>query len=543
MNSIFFENEVYFQDIVFKKQEEVLPPSKSRFGKTYDFYHDCILRYIKTNSIALSQITENTYPENWTYEKIHRCVNYQVDKWTCHDLQPGEFLAIVGAPDIHFILALMTAFRFGLKIVYLPTNSPFLGQGQIFKFLKEIKPKFIASENSCFLLEGIKLLTINEKGFDDENYEPHSFSYSAKSELQIALSLISQEALALISLDAQTVYLHALREALFTLNLVQHPYWAAPLACPIRTEPCSTLISLLSGATKLYVSDEGIKSNPELLQDERIHLIGFSKELKQLWSQTNGLPTRYLKHCYKNPLEIESQAWKTFISLNKLEKIPQFNLIMDNASGGGILFSNPTVDLYNVFLQPSLGSSWYLSHINKSGQESLTGFGIFEIEQLNSSNLTVSQIETHLMLTGLVEPSRFGVTFPIEQIQESIAELSFVEDCMLHHFSKAGSVFSRYFVLLVFVNPLNSKVEEEIWTEEIKNHLTSSLGSGYLPDKIEYFSLVPRKNILGVDRNWCAHQYNSGLLLEKKNLLQYKIMSALKKMIREFSMAYPEQNE
>lgn len=540
INESYLGDEVFWKDAVFSQQNELLPPSKSHFGKTYNFYHDCILRHIKTNAIAFSVVT-GRYPENWTYEKLHTCVNYHVDKWASHHLQPGDLIAIIGEPNIRFILALLTAFRFGLKIIYLPTNSPFLGKGQIIKFLTEIKPSFIVTEDPSFNREGVKSLTINENGSDDENHEPCSFDYPAASELQITFSLQQQEALTLTSLEAHWSYLNALRDALFTFNLNQHPYWAAPLTCPLSTEPCSTLISLLSGATKVYVSDDAIQNNPRLIEDERVNIIALSNDLQQLWTQKPGMPTRYLKYYYKSPLDTQSQAWKTFIQLNKLEKVPQFDIVMDNTLGGAILFSRPSMDPNNVFLKPTLGTSWYLSHINRSGQESLTGYGIFEIaEQTADFNFSAMKVENHLMLTSVLEPSRFGVIFPIEDIEKSISLLPFVEDCMLHPIRKVGSPFSYYFILLIFVDPLKEEFEAEKWTEEIHRQISSNLGRGYLPDKIEYFSLVPRKNILGLDKNWCANQYNSGLLFQKKKSTEYQLLSVLKKLIQEFTIANQE---
>lgn len=544
MNGSYLGDEDFWKEAVFARQEQLLPPSQSHFGKTYNFYHDCILRHVRTNNIAFSVVQEDKYPEPWTYGKIHTCVNYNVDKWANDHLQPGDLIAIVGQPDIHFILALLTALRFGLKVCYLPTNSPFLGKGQLNHFLTEIKPKFIATEDLSFVADGMHLLKINENGFDDENHEPHSFSYQAASELQIALSLGQQEELTLVPLNSQTTYLHSLRDALFTLNLNQHPYFASPLACPIRTEPCSTFMTLLCGATRVYVSDVAIKKNPRLLEDERVNIMGISNDLQQLFSQGLGCPIRYLKYCYKNPLDTHLQTWKPFLQLNKLEKVPNFDLLVDNSCGGAILFSRPSLEPYNVLLKPALGTAWYLSQLNGSGQESLTGFGSFEIEeQPGSGNYMATKIENQLMLTGAINPSRLGVTFPIDQLEESVSALSFVEDCMLHHLPKAGSMFSRYFVLLVFVNPLKepSTSDNEKWTQEIISKITSTLGCGYLPEKIEYFSLMPKKNILGVDRNWCAGQYSSGLLFQKQEIPQYKILGSLKKLIKEFTIANQEK--
>ena len=363
----------FWKDFVFIRQEQLLPLAKSMYGRSFNFYHDCILRYIKTNNVAFTEIDKNGDAENWTYGKIHQCVNYHVDKWSYYALQPGQLIALIGPPNIQFLIALLTSFRFGLRICYLPTNSPYLGKGQIFKFLTEIKPQFIASEESSFQIEGIPQLTVNENGSDEEEHLPQTYVYPEGVEIQIALSLQQENELELVTLDAQKTYIHALRDALFTYNLLQHPYWAAPLACPVRTEPCGTIMSLLCGATKVYVSDENLKKNPHLIEDARINLLALSRPLQTLWNQDSGIPLRYLKCIYKNPLDTPLQSWKPFIQLHKLEKVPSFDIISDNSLGGAALFSRPALDSFNVFLRPTLGNSWHLSHYNGSGQKSLSG--------------------------------------------------------------------------------------------------------------------------------------------------------------------------
>ncbi len=539
MEQSYLDPDLFWKHIF--EQENILPTSQSIVGKSYNFYHDCIIRHVKSNSIAFSLFKEKDQAENWTYEKLHHCVNFHVEKWGYYSPQPGQLMAIVATPGVHFLIGLLTAFRFGLKICYLPTNSPFLGKSLIKKYLAEINPQFVVAEEASFALEGIPLLTVNEQGIDEENHAPHSFAYEATVDMQISLSLQRQEAQTLVPLDAHSTYLHALRDALFTLSLIQHPYWATPLSCPIRTEPCSTLMSLLCGITRVYVPDEAIRKDPLILQDERISLIGISHELQKLWTHVPAMPTRYLKCYYKNPMDVSHQASKTFIQSNKLEKTPCFHLLMDNAVGGISLFSKPTLEIFNFLLKPALGTSWSLSDINGLDENTLTGFGIFNTllpqseNNQKKGNFTFTQAEKNLMMTGTIESCRDGVTFPIVELEEIVDGLPFVEVCMVHPIKKAGSVFNNHFVLLVFVNPKNPDISEEDkrnWSTEISQQITDRLGTGFLPDQIDYFSLLPKMHIFGIDRAWCANQYNSGLLLRKKDLSHYRILSVLKKLVQ-----------
>lgn len=526
----YLDPESFWKDVLFPRQEQLLPPTRSVYGEAYNFYHDCIIRHVKSKNVALSFVQENGTVEDWTYAKLHECVNFHVDKWSYYSPEAGQLIAIVGEAGPSFVISLLTALRLGLKICYFPTHSSFLGKQEIRKFLSEIKPQFIVAEENFFAIEGLAQLPVNENGLDEEEYAPLSFAYPANKDVQIALSLQSQEALAFVSLSAHASYLNALRDALFTLDLPQHPYWVAPLACPICTEPCSTLMTLLCGTTRVHVSDEIIRQNPQILREARVNVIGISTALQELWSRSLGsVPTRYLKCGYRSPLNINYQSWRTFLQLNKLEKVPIFNVWMDNAMGGISLFSRPSFEPFNLFLKPTLGRSWSLTPLDGNGKEALAGFGLFKIDS-KVSNFTVTQIEHTLMMTGFVHPCREGATFPLIVLEKLVNSLPFVEVSMMHHIPKSGTMFSRHFVLLVFVRLDIELAEKDNWSAEISKTIIDELGRGFLPDQIEYFPLLPKLDLHGIDRGWCANQYDSGLLVRKREITLFQVLNRLKKL-------------
>lgn len=532
-----------FLERIFAFQESIFPPSKSEFGKHYDFYHDCVFRHVTSRSIAFSIINKRNQTEEWSYEDLHRCVNYHVSKWSSASPLPGQTIAIVMQPGIHFFIALLTAFRFGLKICYLPHTTAFLGDNKIIKLLSDIKPNFITTEERIFAIDGIPLLAVDETGQDNENHKPYSFAYEAKTELLLTLALYRQDESSLVPVDAQYFYLHALRDAICTLNLKQYSFWAAPLSCPIATEPCSTILSLLSGATRVYVPNEAIQADPQILEGQRINLLGISQGLQKLWSKAASIPTRYLKCCYKSFLNNNQQEWHAFAQLHELTKIPLFHIHMDNSIGGISLFTKPAIDNFNYFLKPTLGTAWQLENLNGSGEKSLTGYGIFNAQMpcvennLNKGNFILAQIEKNYVISGNIEPCRNGITYPIEELEESVNNLDFVEACMIHPIKKAGVTYSHHFLLLVFVNPAKQNISEEDeknWSSEIAQRVTSYVGKGFLPDQIEYYPLLPKMHqleVLGIDRNWCANQFDSGLLKKKINKPLYQVLNVLKKLV------------
>ncbi|MCE5318952.1 MAG: hypothetical protein LLG04_16515 [Parachlamydia sp.] len=107
-------------------------------------------------------------------------------------------------------------------------------------------------------------------------------------------------------------------------------------------------MTLLTGARKVYVSDEALKNNPRLLEDERINLLGLSSELLNLWSRNPAVPSRSLKGFYRDVMDVRIQALKSFTQLKRLEKVPRFELLMDNSLGGALFITRPHHEFFNA---------------------------------------------------------------------------------------------------------------------------------------------------------------------------------------------------
>ncbi len=529
--------EPFWEELFSLHQKSRRTPLQSVRADHYDFYHDCIVRHLLSNDLAYTFI-EKGENKGWTYKQLHRCVNFHVRKWSQQDLKAGQIIAIVLLPGSEFLIALLTALRLGLTFCFLPPTS-ILGKGQITSILSKLEPQFIVSADD-FELKEVPRLLIDPKGLDEENHAPLSFSYKASTPIQIALSLYRQEPLAFVPLDAHTLYLHSLRDAYITLNLIENNSWASPLSCPIRTEPCSTLSTLLAGARKVHVSDDSLKSDPQILKDEKIQLLGISGPLQQLWSRTPAAPIRSLKACYKAPFDFNYQAWKSFLKLNTLEKTATFNILMDSSMGGITLFSQPSLDSFDFRLKPALGTPWTLENpVGESSQTAFRVYGVFTPQLSCSENSEVEgnriflQAEKGLTIAHTAFPCRDAVTFPQEPLERIVHSLPFVEACVLHAVQKPNPPGDYFFVLLVFVNPMQptlSEAEKKEWDSDIARHIVDQLGAAFLPDQIEYYPLLPPLRSNGIDRNWCGRQYSEGLLARKMQIPAYQLLHTLKKL-------------
>src|SRR5690606_19746622 len=115
---------------------------KSALGEKYDFYYDCVLRHAESTR-AIVAIDENGFVENWSYKKLHRVVNSQVKQWTKNGVKAGEFAVMILPLGLPFFVALLTALRLGLKICYLPPETPYLSLSHISCLISQLKPHWL----------------------------------------------------------------------------------------------------------------------------------------------------------------------------------------------------------------------------------------------------------------------------------------------------------------------------------------------------------------------------------------------------------------
>lgn len=534
MEETFSKSEPFWNSLLDlqKKLSPKLP--QSTLGQSYDFYHDSILRHAESNH-ALIYVEESGFIQTWTYKKLHRLINFQVKSWLKFGIKPGQLAAIVMPVGISYLIALLTALRMGLKICFLPLESRFLGRNHISTLLNQIEPDVLITIPNA-LQEEYPTILVDNLAEDDMTHEPASYAYRADQIVQLTLALYRKEPFTLLPLDSHTTYLHALRDGLLTFNLKPGAAHGMLHACPIRSEPCSTLMTLLSGATLFHVAEASLLKDPEIIKNEKCNLLEIPPMGQKLWSKTPGLP-KQLKAFYKTPLHHHLHAWRFFVQTNKLEDVPAFHVLLDNSLGGVVFFSKPTTKELDFYLKPSLGTPWSFKDL-MTGEDSFKGFGLLSVrtacKENNDaiSNLLVSQIDKNCLISAAFLPSREGVTLPIEMIEDAVAELPFVDHCLLNTFPKMGETAYHQCLLLVFVSPLKKELPQELkdqWTQQIADQISLEVGTAFVPDHIEFYPLMPKMNETGIDRNWCLEQYNRGYLLKKTKLPIYRMLHMLKK--------------
>jgi len=261
-----------------------------------------------------------------------------------------------------------------------------------------------------------------------------------------------------------------------------------------------------------------------------------------LWIRTPAVPKRSLRAYYRSPVDFNYQENQDFIQANKLEKVPTFLALADSSYGGTTLFSRPNTDAMNLLVKPSLGLSWTLADIGNRAVESDCGMGIFRIHlpsgdnNEKEGNFILSHLGRDYMLNGAIEPNREGITFPIETLKRVVNSLSFVEISHICVKLEPAKMTSKTFALLVFVTPREESLtdtEKAAWTRTIEQKIEDKLGKGFVPEKVEYYPLMPRWRKGEVDPYWCEQQHKSGLLAQKVKNPLFQHLHMMKKVVAE----------
>lgn len=469
------------------------PGLKSIPYKSYDFYHDCILRHLEKNPIAIKG------EKNWTYAQIHELVNRQQSHWKNFGLTVGSTVALVVPNGIDFIVALMTALKLGLCVTILPLNDPYLGKMKLDKILQDQSFDLIVTSPSSKII-GKNILEWNLECHYSEDVDSLSHVYSPTSQ---AFSFVNTD----------NAFLAPLRDGYTMLSLKEETVCAHPLSSQLMNEPFTTLAILLSGATLFHIDETKLLQDPTSLKNTDIEILEVSPSLLHLWNQTPGCPQSKLRLWYKSPLLGNLSDWDHFNTQNNLKKVSFSDLYIDPSAGGVILASKPKPYSGQTFLSPPLGVDWKILDLNNTREEAVEGVGYYNLK----SSLILGQVQESWVISWSTIPIYKGTFYPTEAVEQCVNRLSFISACMVIGERDPKDLVSSQITLLLFINNENIAFQIENWKILIHETIIQEVGEAFLPNRILPFTFYPNRLDGKLNRNWVLGQYHNGLLYRKQN--------------------------
>jgi hypothetical protein len=488
---------------------------KSRPRDGYDLYHDAVTALLGRRRTALL----GREGEGWTsvsFESLHARCNALAAAWLDEDAAPGQSVAVVASPGIDQAVGLLTAFRLGM----LPTLIPPLGPAFVRDALARCEAERVATAGRHRMLVGAQKealpITAGARGTGPTG----SFTYPAGKPAARLLTPFGTAENGVVEVTARTLLDGAVRDALFAYTLDAQDTLAAPGFDPVQHEPALLLAPLVVGATRAYLDERDLASEPELLGQLGVTTLGLHRSVRDRWtSEQRRLPPAVRLWFRSLTDVVDGDRWDAFWKAIPTPKQPGCSVVSGAAAGGVGLFSAPSTAAPSTRVWPAPGISWTLGELGASQVGALNDTGVFLIRRGEEADPAFLQAVIGRWGEGFVYGGSLDVgpdahPYPCALAEQAVGGLPAVKHAAAFPAPGRWLNESRV-VLLVFVEGRRPGEQPPVTLPEIEKLLRRELGPRLLPDRIEVLPLRPRLLDGVVDRAWCRSQYLTGSLHRK----------------------------
>ncbi len=501
-------------------------PSKSIPWARYDFYHDVLVRQKDQTAAALIWF-ENESWQTWSYAELGQAVNSLAATWEAVGVQPGETLAILYPQGPLWLMALLAGLRLGLVVTLLPPQ----GNSFVRRRLNNLEPQWLVMDQLYkHQIDAIWYEKVLPNTLSSVLPSRRSFEYPGTTAVVQCFDPTSATPDLLCPIDADSLYLNAIRDGIFALGIQVGQRCAAPGWHGLESQPAMILAVLMCGGAWIHINFSELKKQPERLLEQPIDVLGVSRSLRDLL-QLNPLSTeKSWRYWFRHPSESDDfSLWQDFIEDWQLENSYSGNVLCNAARGGAILFSPRRRGQAHHQVLPAAGLSWQLGVVDAPDLPTVEGWGRLalgkkeeeEIVWTNTPYIVTPYLKIWNYL-GQYPRGRAGRTYHQQEVLKLLADkvkyLALVE-AFVH-----GTDNDSQYVLLAF--------GPNVDTAAIEASIEFELGNDFLPDRIEWLPLLPQRNEEGgADHDWCQFHYSTGELYRRQRSDIYRCLSELKGMI------------
>ncbi|MGZ4953764.1 MAG: AMP-binding protein [Methylobacter sp.] len=500
--------------------------SKSVPWARYDFYHDVIARQKDQTIPALIWFDSGIW-QTWSYAELGKVVNGLAASWEDVGVQPGDTLTILHPQGPHCLAALLAGLRLGLVVSLLPPQ----GNAFVSRRLDNLAPQWLAMD----LLYRHQLAAIWQDSVLPNTLSPlmptrRPYEYSGTDIVVQGFDPTSPTPDLACPIDANTLYLGALRDGILSLGIKPGQACAAPGWHGLESQPALLLAVLLNGATWVHINIENLAKEPERLLEQHIDVLGISRSLRDLLLDNPIRGEKTWRYWFRHPAESANfTVWQDFIEKLQLEEIYSGNLSCIAARGGTVLFSSRYRGRSHHTVLPAAGMCWQLGMIDAPELPCVGGWGRMALGKAEKDETVWTA--TPFILTPYLKAwnylsqyplDRAGRTYPKQEVLDllssSVRYLALVEA-----FAHGGEADPLQ-VLLAFGPGIDAAALQTL--------IETELGNDFLPDRIECLPLLPQRNAEGgADQEWCQFHYVTGELYRRQRSEIYCCLSELKQKI------------
>ena len=501
-------------------------PSKSTPWVRYDFYHDLLARHKGQTKSALIWFAKGHW-HSWTYAELTQTVNGLAASWEVIGVQPGETLVILHPPGPQWLAALLAGVRLGLVVSILPPQ----GDAFVSRRLDNLKPQWLAIDQ---LYRHQLAEAWQDKVLPNtlSSLAPvrRSYEYSGADIVAQCLDTTSPTIDLPCPVDADTLYLGALRDGILALGIKSGQVCAAPGWHLLESQPALILAVLLNGATWMHIDLADLEKEPERLLEQPIDVLGISRPLRDLLLRNPLAGKKSWRYWFRHPAEsADFTIWQDFIRDLQLQDCYSGNVLWNTARGGAMLFSARCRGQTHLTVLPAAGLRWQLGIIDSPDLPGLGGWGRMALSKEEKDK--TAWTDTPYILAPYLKAWRYlsqyprgraGRTYPQQEVLDLLSDK--VRYQAMVEASVYGGDADPHQVLLVFGKAID--------TAALQASIKTELGAEFLPDRIECLPLLPQRNKAGgADQAWCQLHYLSGELYRRQRSAVFRCLSELKSLI------------
>ena len=501
--------------------------SKSVPWSRYDFYHDVLIRQKDQSAAAFTWFERDVW-HTWSYGELSEAVNSLAATWENVGVQPKETLVILYHQGPQWLMALLAGLRLGLVITLLPPQ----GDAFVARRLANTNPTWLA-------MDQLYKHQVDEKWYERvlpntlSSFLPirRSYEYLGSDIVIRCFDPTSITPDVACPINADNLYLNAIRDGILALGIESGHRFTAPGWHEIESQPALILAVLLCGGTWININFSDLEKQPQRIIEQSIDVLGVSKSLRDLFQSRRVKFENTIRYWFRHPSEsIDFSLWQSFIDNLSLQNSYSGNVICSTAKGGSILFSPRRKGKSHYSVLPAARLCWQLGIVDDPILPSVFGVGRIAIGERvedkiiwTSTPYLVAPYLKEWNYLGQYPRGRAGRTYPKQEVLDLLVDdidyLALIEITS----SYDGDVNAIY-VLLVFGPNIDTSV--------IHKCIVDGLGNEFLPDRIEWLPLLPKRNEEGgADQVWCHFHYSTGELYRRQRSDIYRCLSELKQIV------------
>lgn len=484
--------------------------SKTVESSNFELYHDLVLRHLPRGGVAFRE--PSSQAGEWstlTYAELDEASAIRAGAWAAAGLEPGSGVALLLEAGRELLVSVLAA----LKAELIFSIVPPLGHAFVRRRLEAAAPQAV------FTLPAHAALCADQPALFPTRAAPLPGDGGASLGETVArlFSPLRDPPSTPVEVAAETIWRGLIWDGVIIHRLRPGRALAAPGWGVLRGWPGLPLAALYCGATFTHLPMNALQARPQWLSDLPIDSLGVTPALRDLLlSLAEPLEATWGAWFRDPSAPLEWQPWRDLLARPELAERACVNLYPE--FGAGLLCSPRRRGTWaiNQHVIPAPGRPWALAAVDGSGQGAFAEAGLFDPDGDGALPLdaVLSARGTEWFFAGTLDPRRAARTWPVDEVLAAAERAEGVLGASAVSLPSGQHPNLSHHLLLIFTGPDGDRGAA---LAAVEARIRYDLGADFLPDRVEVYPLLPRREGGAIDHGWCRVQYFAGLLHQKSH--------------------------